>query len=317
MLQLIADGCSTSEVAAQPVHQRQDREEPPGVDLREARGPGPDPGGALSGPNRHHSAALNPARNPDEIGLVRATVSTNGASGLFSPIPAAVILCSAPQPGSARGNVNLTAGGQLQMDLFLVKTWLKARLDVDTERGATMVEYVLILALIAILVIGVVAALGHSGEQQVQPGLERHRRLIKPATRRRVAASANGRRVTRRPFRVPVRPRTSRPCESETRCVRTHDGRVGAHDASGRRRSSRRHWPRSSPDGESARCESSRAGGGCGRRWRRPCRGGAASSRAGGRAPARTRRPLGHTTMLIRYWSSTCSQPGFSDRILL
>ena len=43
------------------------------------------------------------------------------------------------------------------MDLFLVKTWLKARLGVDAERGATMVEYVLILALIAILVIGVVA----------------------------------------------------------------------------------------------------------------------------------------------------------------
>ena len=47
------------------------------------------------------------------------------------------------------------------MDLFLVKTWLKARFA-NTERGATMVEYVLILALIAILVIGVVAALGHS-----------------------------------------------------------------------------------------------------------------------------------------------------------
>jgi pilus assembly protein Flp/PilA len=45
------------------------------------------------------------------------------------------------------------------MDLFLVKTWLKARFS-NTERGATMVEYVLILALIAILVIGVVAALG-------------------------------------------------------------------------------------------------------------------------------------------------------------
>ena len=45
------------------------------------------------------------------------------------------------------------------MDLFLVKTWLKARFS-NTERGATMVEYVLILALITILVIGVVAALG-------------------------------------------------------------------------------------------------------------------------------------------------------------
>ena len=45
------------------------------------------------------------------------------------------------------------------MNLFLVKTWLKARFT-ETQRGATMVEYVLILALIAILVIGVVAALG-------------------------------------------------------------------------------------------------------------------------------------------------------------
>ena len=48
------------------------------------------------------------------------------------------------------------------MDLFLVKTWLRARFGADTERGATMVEYVLILALIEILVIGVVAALGNS-----------------------------------------------------------------------------------------------------------------------------------------------------------
>ena len=61
------------------------------------------------------------------------------------------------------------------MDLFLVKTWLKARLNVDTERGATMVEYVLILG-------------SHrdsrdrrrrrsrlAGEQQVQPGFQRYR----------------------------------------------------------------------------------------------------------------------------------------------
>ena len=48
------------------------------------------------------------------------------------------------------------------MNLFVLKTWLKARMNVESERGATMVEYVLILALIAILVIGVVAALGGS-----------------------------------------------------------------------------------------------------------------------------------------------------------
>ncbi len=48
------------------------------------------------------------------------------------------------------------------MDLFLLKTWLKARLGAGSERGATMVEYVLILALIAIVVIAVVAALGQA-----------------------------------------------------------------------------------------------------------------------------------------------------------
>jgi pilus assembly protein Flp/PilA len=46
------------------------------------------------------------------------------------------------------------------MNLYVLKTWLQARFT-NTERGATMVEYILILALIAILVIGVVAALGN------------------------------------------------------------------------------------------------------------------------------------------------------------
>jgi len=45
------------------------------------------------------------------------------------------------------------------MNFTILKAWLTAR--TKTERGATMVEYVLILALIAILVIGVVLALGH------------------------------------------------------------------------------------------------------------------------------------------------------------
>ena len=38
------------------------------------------------------------------------------------------------------------------MDLYVFKTWLKARFA-NTERGATMVEYILILALIAIVAI--------------------------------------------------------------------------------------------------------------------------------------------------------------------
>ena len=44
------------------------------------------------------------------------------------------------------------------MDLYIFKTWLKARFA-NTERGASVIEYILILALIAILVIGVVTAL--------------------------------------------------------------------------------------------------------------------------------------------------------------
>ncbi len=48
------------------------------------------------------------------------------------------------------------------MNFSILKTWLQARLNLDSDRGATMVEYVLILALIAIFVIAIVTLLGHS-----------------------------------------------------------------------------------------------------------------------------------------------------------
>jgi len=48
------------------------------------------------------------------------------------------------------------------MDLNILKTWFMARFHINSERGATMVEYVLILALIAIVVIVIVTALGKS-----------------------------------------------------------------------------------------------------------------------------------------------------------
>jgi Flp pilus assembly pilin Flp len=48
------------------------------------------------------------------------------------------------------------------MDLNIFKTWIMARFHIDSERGATMVEYVLILALIAIFVITIVGLLGKS-----------------------------------------------------------------------------------------------------------------------------------------------------------
>jgi pilus assembly protein Flp/PilA len=48
------------------------------------------------------------------------------------------------------------------MDLFIVKTWIQARFSTDQERGASMVEYGLLLALIAVIAIVAVSALGNS-----------------------------------------------------------------------------------------------------------------------------------------------------------
>jgi pilus assembly protein Flp/PilA len=47
------------------------------------------------------------------------------------------------------------------MDLFILKTWLQAKF-VSDERGASMVEYGLLLALIAVIAIVAVRALGTS-----------------------------------------------------------------------------------------------------------------------------------------------------------
>ena len=46
------------------------------------------------------------------------------------------------------------------MELSVFKAWIMAKLNIKSERGANMVEYVLILALIALVVIAIVTALG-------------------------------------------------------------------------------------------------------------------------------------------------------------
>jgi Flp pilus assembly pilin Flp len=45
------------------------------------------------------------------------------------------------------------------MNLFVLRTWLQARFT-GTERGASMVEYILLVALIALAVIAAVSFLG-------------------------------------------------------------------------------------------------------------------------------------------------------------
>ncbi|MCZ7531195.1 MAG: Flp family type IVb pilin [Acidimicrobiia bacterium] len=47
------------------------------------------------------------------------------------------------------------------MNLYVMKAWLQARFS-NTERGASMIEYVLLAALIAVVVIGVVTLVGRS-----------------------------------------------------------------------------------------------------------------------------------------------------------
>ncbi len=48
------------------------------------------------------------------------------------------------------------------MDIFILRTWLESKLHVGEHdsRGANLVEYVLLLAFIALVVMGVVKLLG-------------------------------------------------------------------------------------------------------------------------------------------------------------
>jgi Flp pilus assembly pilin Flp len=46
------------------------------------------------------------------------------------------------------------------MDLFIFRTWLTARAGLRNEQGANLVEYLLLLAFIAVIVLVAVKALG-------------------------------------------------------------------------------------------------------------------------------------------------------------
>jgi pilus assembly protein Flp/PilA len=60
-------------------------------------------------------------------------------------------------PGSHR-RVDIEKRG-IEMSLFVVRAWLQARFT-KSERGASMVEYILLVALIALAVISAVLFLG-------------------------------------------------------------------------------------------------------------------------------------------------------------
>ncbi len=50
-------------------------------------------------------------------------------------------------------------GAFTEMNLFVLRTWLQAKFDKE-QRGASLVEYVLLVALIALVVIAAVTILG-------------------------------------------------------------------------------------------------------------------------------------------------------------
>ena len=52
------------------------------------------------------------------------------------------------------------------MDLLVLKHWLAAKLDIGDETGASMVEYGLLLALIAVIALVAVKALGNTVSTQ-------------------------------------------------------------------------------------------------------------------------------------------------------
>jgi Flp pilus assembly pilin Flp len=51
------------------------------------------------------------------------------------------------------------------MNLFVIRTWLEARFT-TTERGASMVEYILLVALIALAVFAAVTFLGNTARDK-------------------------------------------------------------------------------------------------------------------------------------------------------
>ena len=53
----------------------------------------------------------------------------------------------------------ITPKGHTHMNLLVVRTWLQARFT-TTEQGASMVEYILLVALIALAVMAAVTFLG-------------------------------------------------------------------------------------------------------------------------------------------------------------
>jgi Flp pilus assembly pilin Flp len=74
------------------------------------------------------------------------------------------------------GSTDADPGERPIMDLAVLTVWLRARLGVDTQRGANLVEYVFLLVLIALVVLITVQLFGTSvshkySEASVQSGL--------------------------------------------------------------------------------------------------------------------------------------------------
>src|SRR5581483_8121880 len=151
---------------ARPVHQREDGEEPPCVDLREAGRPGPHAGRPQRRPHGHRPAPVavtergraagSAAPGPDGLyPLLPAKMGRlpySGDHGACSYCVHAVTTTDRHHPSAGRGSTS--------MNLFILKTWLESKFAKD-ERGANLVEYILLVAFIALVVIAGVKLLGN------------------------------------------------------------------------------------------------------------------------------------------------------------
>ncbi len=67
---------------------------------------------------------------------------------------------SAPQQPETTNQRLKRISEENTVDLFVLKTWIQAKFNTDSERGASMVEYGLLLALVAVIAIVALKALG-------------------------------------------------------------------------------------------------------------------------------------------------------------
>src|SRR5690606_19489321 len=159
------------------LHLAEDRQEPPRVDLPEARRAGPHPGRAAGRAHGDRAPRLRGAMGPSPA-LGRTTYQERHAG-------ADTHTTDLGGRGSCTNRQRSTRDSEtteMITSYHFIKAWLVAQ--AKTERGASLVEYALLVALIAVFCIGAMTFLrseerrvGKGGRARGAPGQVEARRL--------------------------------------------------------------------------------------------------------------------------------------------